>query len=651
MEHDATQRSKTAVADIRMRGLTFTISVGVRHGGCVRSKIHSLFKIQGSFLKDTFMLLKKNLRTTILFSLLCGLFSFYISNLLEILCYGILTKTQGISYVDKSNMTVLFRPVPFVLLVLFLVVMTLAALFEIGGLLHAFSMAQVGRDTDFLSMMNSGIYTVRKTLHPRNWMVIFFVLVLYPFTSIICISNSYKVEIPSFILQAISASRQYTAIFLVFFLLMLAAEIVFFFSINIFILQKKNFLQSCAASLKLGGRHIAGTILSLIILSMCLKAAINSIASILVVNGLDFLSYFTGEGKRQIGTGAYGTCLAVFRHVFTAALAPAVNNAGCTALFFRYLEERDELQKLVPVAFRTLELGGRRKASALSLLVIVPALIAVPFLISGSGYLLEPVEPPIVCAHRGDNVHAPENTIPAFELCMVENLPWIELDVQQTKDGTVICSHDTTTGRVCGRNVHIFRTTYEELKKLKMGYWMPGNYQDVTYPTLEEVLLLAKKNHVRVQIDIKGCGREKDFEERILKAVEDTGMHDQVMVISIYSNRIKRIKTLDPTIVTAHAVMKAWGNYTQVEDADNLSIELSGVTPGIVHQIHESGMKVFCWTADDEEDIQYLVSCGVDVIGTDNPTMVLDELSRADFSGGARRIFHLAMSMIQRIEK
>ena len=62
-------------------------------------------------------------------------------------------------------------------------------------------------------------------------------------------------------------------------------------------------------------------------------------------------------------------------------------------------------------------------------------------------------------------------------------------------------------------------------------------------------------------------------------------------------------------------------------------------------------MKVFCWTADDAKDIQYLVSCGVDVIGTDNPIMVLDELKRADYSGGFRRIFHIVMYMLQRMEK
>ena len=605
-----------------------------------------------SFLKDTLMLLRHNLRSTILFSLWCGLLFLYIMDLTKRVCYSILTRTQGISYIDKTNLTVLLRPVPFLLLTFYLIVLTFCALFEIGGLLHAFSMAQVGRDTDPLNMIYEGLTTVRKTLHPRNWPILFFLLVLYPFTNIICLTNSYKLAIPPFVLQAISVSRSYSRMFRGFFVLMMIAELIFFFSINIYILQKKDFLQSCASSFMLGRRYFVSTVFCLAILGLCLKVSINTIASAIVVNVLDFAS-FVGQSKEPLiaGTGIFETSIGALRHVLVAALAPAVNNAGCTTMFFRYLEEQNQLNTLEPSVFRTITGPKRKRASVLVSLSVVLIAVFSHYLIADAGYLMEEVTPPIVCAHRGDNVHAPENTYPAFELCMAENLPWIEVDIQQAGDGTIVCSHDVSIKRVCGVNIPIYRLTYEELQKYKMGDWMPGNYENVTIPKLEEVLLLAKENNVKVQVDIKESGREKDYEEGILKVINDTGMHDQVMVISISAGHIKRIKELDPTIVTAHAVMKAWGNYAQVDDANNLSLELGGVSPEIVHEIQKSGMKVFCWTADDPKDIQYLVSCGVDVIGTDNPIMVLDELEHADFSGGFRRIFHIVMYVLQRMEK
>ena len=122
-------------------------------------------------------------------------------------------------------------------------------------------------------------------------------------------------------------------------------------------------------------------------------------------------------------------------------------------------------------------------------------------------------------------------------------------------------------------------------------------------------------------------------------------MHDRVMIISLHSDSIERIKELDPGITAAHAVMMTWKEYADVEDADNLSAEIGTITLLLVHELHEAGMEVFCWTADDPSDIQYLVSCGVDVIGTDDPVMVSEKLEDADCSGSVRRCFYLMMHM------
>ena len=116
------------------------------------------------------------------------------------------------------------------------------------------------------------------------------------------------------------------------------------------------------------------------------------------------------------------------------------------------------------------------------------------FLIHRYSYLIEEVDKPLVCAHRGDNVNAPENTMEAFELAASESLGWIELDVHQTSDGVIVCNHDSTIQRVSGQNLAIREHTFEELKKCEYGSWMPGNYEHVTIPTLEEALTFAKES-------------------------------------------------------------------------------------------------------------------------------------------------------------
>ena len=51
----------------------------------------------------------------------------------------------------------------------------------------------------------------------------------------------------------------------------------------------------------------------------------------------------------------------------------------------------------------------------------------------------------MIVAHRGASQHAPENTIPAFELAWKNGADAIEGDFQLTKDGHIVCIHDENT--------------------------------------------------------------------------------------------------------------------------------------------------------------------------------------------------------------
>ncbi len=66
-------------------------------------------------------------------------------------------------------------------------------------------------------------------------------------------------------------------------------------------------------------------------------------------------------------------------------------------------------------------------------------------------FLAEYVDKPLVCAHRGDNVNAPDNSYEAFELAASEGMPWIELDVQLTADKVVVIDE-----RYCESSFHHF---------------------------------------------------------------------------------------------------------------------------------------------------------------------------------------------------
>ena len=597
----------------------------------ILKRITDIFGEIKLFLKNVWLLLSFDPVDKPVFSFLCGVFSLIICNLAKSGLSRLLIIARGIRYIDKGNMvSVCTSADTFLLALLFLIIMTFCALFEIGGLLHSFSMAQIGRKSDIWSMMLVGLRTCFKTLHPCNWPVILFVMIMFPLTGLITLSNAaYKLKIPSFVELGIAARPLFSISFTIFYAFLIIAEIAVLFSINIYVLRKKDFVESCIGSWKLGKKRLLNTVVCMLVLSLITNAVISLSVRLL---------FHTGTAADAI------------KQIIRAILVPSVNNAGITALFYRYFEEDRSLTDLSRHVFQTAEPTISEK-----IIMTVTAVL----LLSGSlfyharqyAFLAEPVRMPLVCAHRGDNVHAPDNSYEAFEQAVSEDLPWIELDVQLTADNVVVAEHDQTLQRRFGINQAVCDMTYDEI----MCYKVIGNsderFQNVRMTTLEDVLLLAKKNDVLVQIETKPSKKKSGLEEEVLRIVEKTNMHDNVMIISLDSDSIRRIKELDPEIVTAHAVMMTWKDYADVEDADNLSAEIGTVTPLLVRQLHDAGMKVFCWTADDPSDIQYLVSCGVDVIGTDDPVMVNEKLNEADCSGGIRRCFCLMMHVLADMER
>ena len=108
---------------------------------------------------------------------------------------------------------------------------------------------------------------------------------------------------------------------------------------------------------------------------------------------------------------------------------------------------------------------------------------------------------------------------------------------------------------------------------------------------------------------------------------------------------------LDPTITKGYCMAVAIGDLNDIPYTDNITIEETYVTPELVRNMHAKGVKVFCWTVDKDDTVQYLVSCGVDVIGTDNPMLITAALDKADYSGGLSRAFHIVMHMIANMDK
>jgi glycerophosphoryl diester phosphodiesterase len=160
---------------------------------------------------------------------------------------------------------------------------------------------------------------------------------------------------------------------------------------------------------------------------------------------------------------------------------------------------------------------------------------------------------PLVMAHRGDAVHAPENTLAAFQLALEAGADILETDLWFTADDVLVCHHDLTLDRTTDRGGAIPGMTLDQVKQASVlrsycGRFDEALYPDERVPTLEELLAFLPPN--------KGLALElKDprFTEpaRARQLVEAIGARvgeETVMLLSFHPELLWAAKGVAPNV-------------------------------------------------------------------------------------------------------
>ena len=115
----------------------------------------------------------------------------------------------------------------------------------------------------------------------------------------------------------------------------------------------------------------------------------------------------------------------------------------------------------------------------------------------------------MLAAHRGDRVHFPENTMPAFEAALKISIDQIELDLHMTKDGRILIMHDHTLDRTTNGTGLICDKTMAEIRTLDAGSHKGIEFVGVRVPEFEELLeLLQDYPQMTLNVELK------DYPER-----------------------------------------------------------------------------------------------------------------------------------------
>src|SRR5580698_6151145 len=107
-----------------------------------------------------------------------------------------------------------------------------------------------------------------------------------------------------------------------------------------------------------------------------------------------------------------------------------------------------------------------------------------------------------VISHRGEHLHHPENTLPAFQAAIDAGADYFELDVRTTSDGKFVIMHDSTVDRTTNGTGDVHTLTFDQIRALDAGAKFSAAFAGTKVPTLDEAFDLAH-GKINVYVDTK----------------------------------------------------------------------------------------------------------------------------------------------------
>ena len=527
-------------------------------------------------------------------------------------------------YLNNHNASDIFSsPAIIGCIVLIAILIAFWTLYEFSVLLHGLDLARRGETIRLAALLRASLLDICHAFLPQNWLILPYCIILIPFTNSFLASNYItQLAVPEYILGVIRANRQYHPLYFAACAAALLLCIGWVLVLPLFVLERKSLWQAVKESLSFVKRRFFRLVLLLVrwALSAMVRVTLPALAIAVPLYGIII---GVGLQSTQAMFALSRAALAIELPFFQFLLDCGVTVAQCTLLALLYSHLRGDS----PV-----ETDGKsyRSSGRLLLTAAVAGATLLTFVLAVCYYVLPANDElrtmlggsvPIVTAHRGFSAAAPENTLPAFQLAIDQGCERAELDVQMTKDGVVMVTHDTNMRRCTGRSQNIYDLTYDEVRKLDAGRWFGKKYAGTKVPTLEEVLDLCK-GKIELNIEIKPNAATPELEAETLRIIREKGFENNCVITSQSYETLCKVKELAPGISTGYILALGVGSYYDLPAADFFSVESTFITSGMVQQVHLRGKTVSAWTVNREEDASDLLSLGVDDIITDKPGMV-----------------------------
>lgn len=228
---------------------------------------------------------------------------------------------------------------------------------------------------------------------------------------------------------------------------------------------------------------------------------------------------------------------------------------------------------------------------------------------------------PRLCAHRGFNTVAPENSMPAFGAAVALGAQEIEFDLRTTKDGVIVSIHDYMLDRVSDGVGNVEHYTYEELLKFDFGVKFGEKFKGLRIIKFEEILQKFAGRAI-MNIHVKLWENPK-FDWKIKEIADLVHQYDcekHVYFMGV-ADGIKAMKAYAPHL---KCCMSSAPDHWKIVDraievgAEKVQFYKPDFNKEMIDKAHAHGIKCNVFWSDDPEEAAKFLEMGVDCILTND---------------------------------
>jgi glycerophosphoryl diester phosphodiesterase len=284
-----------------------------------------------------------------------------------------------------------------------------------------------------------------------------------------------------------------------------------------------------------------------------------------------------------------------------------------------YAEQRDpaRVQAFADFGAEPERSRSRARKAILATLVLFAVALGIVWAL---GSRLDLTRQVAITAHRGASVAAPENSMAAFRAALVAGADYAELDVQRTRDGTLVVVHDGDLLRMGGDPRKVAELTAAEVAAIDIGHKVAPAFAGERPPTLAEVIALVR-GRMKLNVELKYNVPDPGLAPAVVELLRDEDFLDQAVITSLDYAALKQVAAIEPRLRTGHIVTASVGNVLRTE-ADFLSLSSAQASGSLVRRAHRAGKQVHVWTVNQPEVMLRMIERGVDNIITDDPALV-----------------------------